>query len=78
MFITGPKVIETVTGEKISLRTLAEPRFITRSAGMPISAERQKKKYCLKSEDYWHIYLKIMKRSLRALKWMKRTIIVQT
>lgn len=45
MFITGPKVIETVTGKAFPLKILEEQLFITKLAVTPISEVQQNKRY---------------------------------
>ena len=43
MFITGPKVIETVTGEKISSEDLVDRKYITQLVEMHISVGKRKR-----------------------------------
>lgn len=71
MFITGPKVIETVTGEKSARRIWAGPKYIIRSAGMPIFPDRRRKKCFPRCENYLHICRRTTRKKRRFCRMKK-------
>lgn len=52
MFLTGPKVVKTVTGEDITPENLVVQMFIQLSQAYLISWQKMKKKECCSSENY--------------------------